>query len=156
MKSIDTSIDIAAPSQTVWNVLTDLGSYPMWNPFITRIAGDLHVGRRLTVTLQPPDGRPMTFRPKIQVVEPNRRLVWLGRLLVPGVFDGRHEFTLSPTGTGSTTLRQAETFRGLLVPVLGGTLDQTRMGFTALNQALKLHAESIWPVSQKLHKGDLT
>jgi hypothetical protein len=143
MKSIDTSIDIAAPSETVWDVLTDLGYYPVWNPFITRIAGDLQVGQRLTVTLQPPNGRGMTFRPTLRVVEPKRRLVWLGRLLIPGVFDGRHEFTLSPTNTGGTILCQRETFTGLLVPGLGRALDQTRAGFTALNQALKLRAESM-------------
>src|SRR5580700_5479520 len=53
---IDTSVDIAAPAETVWGVLTDLGCYPLWNPFITRIAGDLRVGQRLTVRLQPPNG----------------------------------------------------------------------------------------------------
>jgi hypothetical protein len=140
---IDTSVDIAAPAETVWGVLTDLERYPLWNPFITRIAGDLRVGQRLTVTLQPPNGKGMTFRPKLQVVEPNRRLVWLGHLFVAGIFDGCHEFTLSPTNTGGTILSQSETFRGLLVPFLGRTLDQTRSGFTALNQALKRRAESV-------------
>jgi hypothetical protein len=72
MKSIDTSIDIAAPKHRLGS--HGFGVLPaLWNPFITRIAGNLHVGQRLTVTLQPPNGRRMTFRPTLQVVEPNLR-----------------------------------------------------------------------------------
>jgi len=36
----------------------------------------------------------MTFRPTILKAEPNRELRWLGHLLVPGLFDGEHIFTI--------------------------------------------------------------
>ena len=83
----------------------------------------------------------MTFRPTVQVVEEGRKLEWLGRLLMPGVFDGRHTFTLEPTATG-TRLTQEETFTGILVPLTGGTMAKTEAGFRAMNEALKARAES--------------
>jgi hypothetical protein len=94
------------------------------------------------VRIEPPGGRGMTFRPTVLTVEPNRELRWLGRLLLPGLFDGEHSFRLEPLATGRVRLVQAERFTGLLVPILGGMLGNTERGFQAMNQALKERAEA--------------
>jgi hypothetical protein len=47
-----------------------------------------------------PGRRPTTFRPRVLEAEPARRLRWLGHLLVPGLFDGEHRFTIEPAGPG--------------------------------------------------------
>jgi hypothetical protein len=83
----------------------------------------------------------MTFRPTITVVEEGKRLEWLGRLVLPGVFDGRHSFLLEDLGDGLTRLTQAEEFSGVLVPLTGTILERTQAGFEAMNQALRLRAE---------------
>jgi hypothetical protein len=71
-----------------------------------------------------------------------RQLRWLGRLLVPGLFDGEHRFTIRPLGDGQVRLVQQEDFRGLLVPLLAGSLDRrTLPAFEQMNQALKRRAE---------------
>ena len=61
-----------------------------------------------------PGRRPTTFRPRVLEAEPARRLRWLGHLLVPGLFDGEHRFTIEPAGPGRARVTQQETFRGLL------------------------------------------
>ena len=38
----------------------------------------------------------MTFKPRVLNAEPERELRWLGHLLVPGLFDGEHSFTIEP------------------------------------------------------------
>jgi uncharacterized protein YndB with AHSA1/START domain len=63
MKTIKTEIDIQAPAETVWEMLSDVDAFPSWNPFITRLEGELRVGGRFAVTIEPPGGRPMTFVP---------------------------------------------------------------------------------------------
>ena len=78
----------------------------------------------------------MTVRPWVTAVEEHRYLEWLGRLGMPGLFDGRHSFSLTPLPGGRTLLQQSETFTGLLVPVAGSILTPTRAGFEAMNQAL--------------------
>jgi hypothetical protein len=90
--------------------------------------------------LVPPDGRAMTFRPTVLAAQPGKLLRWIGRLIMPGIFDGTHQFALENLG-GRTRLTQSETFRGLLVPFTGKTLTRTEAGFRALNRALKERAE---------------
>jgi uncharacterized membrane protein len=36
MKEIHTEIEINAPAEKVWRVLTDFAAYPEWNPFVGR------------------------------------------------------------------------------------------------------------------------
>ena len=137
MRTIETEITVAAPPGAVWGVLTDLAAYPEWNPFLVAATGRPEVGQRLEIRFAPPGRKPMTMRPTVQEAEPERRLVWLGHLLVPGLFDGRHEFLLEPTDEGGTRVVQREEFRGVLVPLLGSKLfDQTERGFRAMNEAL--------------------
>jgi hypothetical protein len=92
--------------------------------------------------MQPAGGRAMTFRPTVLEATEGRRLRWLGHLLVAGLFDGEHSFTIRPLGDGRVRLVQQEDFRGLLVPLLAGSLDRrTLPGFEQMNQALKRRAE---------------
>ncbi len=131
MRAISATIDIAATPQQVWAVLADLDSYPQWNPFIRSASGQLAEGATLTLRLVPAQGRAMTFRPKVLAARPGELLRWIGRLIMPGIFDGTHQFALEDT----------ETFRGVLVPFTGKTITQTEADFRALNQALRRRAE---------------
>ena len=140
MRRIATAVDIDATALAVWGILTDFAAYPEWNPFIRRIEGEPRVGARLRVTIQPPGRKPMTFRPTVVVAEPDRELRWLGRVLMPGIFDGEHAFIVEDKA-GDCRLRQEETFRGLLVPAFAAMLADTQRGFAALNAALKRRAE---------------
>ena len=135
-KLITTHLTVDGPVDQVWQTLTDLDGYAGWNPFITAGAGVVDVGQRLELRMQPPRGRAMTFKPWVTAVEAHRYLEWLGRLGMPGLFDGRHSFSLTPLSGGRTLLQQSETFTGVLVPVAGSILTRTRAGFEAMNQAL--------------------
>jgi hypothetical protein len=135
-----TEIDIDAPVDEVWAHLVDLSAYGDWNPFITSATGSAEVGRRLTLRMEPPGGRAMTFRPVVTEASHGKVFEWLGRLGVPGLFDGRHRFELTATPTG-TRLVQREEFKGLLVRPLRRSLDTgTRAGFEAMNEALRRRA----------------
>ena len=135
-KIITTHLTVSATAEDVWAALTDLASYNAWNPFITDAAGTVAVGERLDLTIQPPGGRAMTFRPWLTAVEDHRYLEWLGRLAMPGIFDGRHSFQLTPMGLSRTLVQQSETFTGALMPFTGHLLARTQLGFVAMNEAL--------------------
>lgn len=141
-KQLRTEIDIQATPAQVWQVLIDFGTYPQWNPFMTEATGTARPGERLTIRMQPEGGRAMTFRPTVREVISGRRLRWLGHLLVPGIFDGEHSFSLEPLLDGGTRLIQQEDFRGVLVPLLAKSLDRrTLPAFERMNRALKQRAE---------------
>jgi hypothetical protein len=135
-------IEIDAPPAVVWSVLTDTANYPDWNPFVRRLEGTLAEGERLEVEIAPPGGKAMTFRPTVLAARPGRELRWLGRLLLPGLFDGEHAFTLEPLPDGRTRFVQSERFRGILVRPLRRTLAKTRLGFERMDEALKAEAEA--------------
>ncbi|AYF72810.1 SRPBCC domain-containing protein [Nocardia yunnanensis] len=142
MKSISASIHIQATPDQVWDVLVDLRDYPEWNPFIREASGQIAVGNTLHLRMFPVGGgRPTGFTPTVLAARPGAEVRWLGRFLLPGIFDGEHSFTLSATD-GGTDVVQAEKFSGLLVPFLGSTLEKTRESFVALNEALKKRVEN--------------
>jgi hypothetical protein len=70
----------------------------------------------------------MTFTPKVTHVEPDRRLAWLGRLGIPGVFDGAHSFTHEPWDDSHTRSYRANPSQAFWSGS-GGLLKKTEAGF---------------------------
>jgi len=142
VKEIKTEILIHATPEKVWAVLTDFDNYKNWNPFIKSVSGVVAVGNTITVRLEPPKARGMTIKPKVLAFETNKEFRWLGHVLFPGLFDGEHTFRLLDNGNGTTTFRQTEKFKGILVPLFEKMLDKnTTHGFNLMNQKLKESAE---------------
>ena len=142
MRKIRTEIDIAAPPERVWAVLTDFAAYPRWNPFIKSIAGTPAVGERLTVSINLPGRSAMTFKPVVKAAQPARELRWRGTVLMRGIFDGEHFFLVQPSGADGTHFIHGEVFSGLLVGLFSRMFDDTEAAFRAMNDALKEQAES--------------
>ena len=142
MKELRTEIEIQASDEQIWQLLTDFASFPQWNPFIRQVKGEAKAGGRLEVHIQPSGASGMTFKPVVLKVEPNRELRWLGRLLIPGLFDGEHIFTIETLEANRVRFTQREVFTGLFVPLFARSLNtDTRRGFEEMNQALKSRAE---------------
>lgn len=147
-KEVRTEIDIRASDERVWQILTDFPNFVNWNPFITKISGDLKKHARLKVRIQPQGEGGMTFRPIILDVEPNRELHWIGRFAVPGLFSGEHIFTIEPLGKDHVRFIHREIFTGLFVLIYARNFDTNiRQGFEDMNQALKAKAEQSISIS---------
>ena len=139
---IRTEIEISASAEDAWAVLSDFAQYADWNPFIYKAAGTLEVGGRLDLTIDAGDGKSMRFRPKLTDVTPPLSFCWVGRVLVPGLFDGEHRFTLETIDENRVRLIHEEQFQGLLVnPILKRIRENTQQGFQAMNAALKTRLE---------------
>lgn len=141
MREIRTEAVIGAGPEDVWRELADLESYPDWNPFIVGATGEIRDGSRLVLRMAPPDGRPITFKPRVTKVDTARELRWLGHLGVRGIFDGEHYFRLEELPGGQTRLHHGERFTGIAVGLFSGALDKTERGFEALNEALRERCE---------------
>jgi hypothetical protein len=144
MNELCTEIEIQASDTRVWELLTDFANFPNWNPFIRQAKGEVKVGAQLVIHVQPSGASGMTFKPVVLKVEPNRELCWLGRLVIPGLFDGEHTFTIEALEANRVRFTQREIFTGLLVPLFARRLNSdTQRGFEEMNQALKSRAEQI-------------
>ena len=143
MREIRTEIEIGAPADRVWSLLTELDAFSDWNPFLRRASGEVKEGARLEIYMQPADGRGMTFRPTVIKAEPNREFRWLGHLGVSGLFDGEHSFTIEPLDGNRVRFVQSERFTGVLVPLVLLMIEKnTQRGFEDMNVALKERAEA--------------
>jgi len=134
---INTQVVIKATPERIWNVFTNYKEYTNWNPFIKSITGDVREGNTIKVKLDT-----MVFKPKVLVFKQNQKLEWKGKLLMPGLFDGKHAFELVHNEDGTTTFIQKERFTGILVPLFKKKLlSDTKSGFEAMNEALKKVSE---------------
>src|SRR5690606_27543490 len=140
MKQIETEILIEAAPEKVWKVLTDFENHPDWNPFIKSIKGEKSVGKKLKVFIKPPDGGGMVFNRVILKYEENKEFSWKGKLGIKGIFDGEHYFKLVENN-GNTKFIHGEKFSGILVALMGKTLDKTKEGFQLMNESLKRECE---------------
>lgn len=135
-----TEVHIAAPPSRVWAVLADGASYGSWNPFLTSMRGALVPGGTLTNVMRPGGGKPMTFTPTILAATPEKELRWLGRFLVPRLFDGEHYLMLDIVD-GGTRLLHGERFLGIAFWFMSA--EQFRADFEAMNAALKVRVEAV-------------
>ena len=141
MKEIRTEIEIESNITNVWNVLMNFEDHPKWNPFIKEISGQQNVGNKLTVSIKPPDGNGMTFKPVISVLDPEKEFRWIGKFLISGIFDGEHFFILESIDDNKTKFIHGEKFSGILVSFTGKMLEKTKEGFHSMNRAIKKECE---------------
>ena len=140
---ISAEVQIAAPPERVWAVLTDLSSYRQWHPVFVSVNGELAAGSKLTITTtHPTTGRTMNAKVTVQTVEPGTELRWGSKMAGLPISDRR--FLLSPSSAG-TLLVQAGTYRGLGGGRGRGTaksIGRIEDVYAAINQAIKEQAES--------------
>ena len=142
-RTIRSAIEIRAPLETVWRILTDFTAYPEWNPHIRKVLGRPKVGTRITIHSRPPGGREFVLRPVVIKWSPPTELRWRGTVLSQSVFSGEHGFRVEELPNGRVRFHQDETITGLFVPLYARMrLERTRDGFSQVNEALRERAES--------------
>lgn len=145
-----TEIEINAPANIVYDILTDFDSYSEWNTFMVKSAKDtdeLKPGTVLTNTMKPGSSE-MVFTPTVTKVEQDKELEWLGTLGCRGIFDGCHGFQIEPLSDDKTAVRfiQSEEFYGCLIITCYCCKDcmimnDTKAGFIRMNEEIKQRAE---------------
>jgi uncharacterized protein YndB with AHSA1/START domain len=130
------SIDIDAPPERVWGLLTDAADFPRWNSTVTGVDGRIALGERLAVRVPVSD---RTFKVTVSEFVAPSRMVWSDGFAP--MFRGVRVYTLEPRSEG-TRFTMAETFSGLLVPMIGRTLPDFVPVFETYAADLKREAES--------------
>jgi uncharacterized protein YndB with AHSA1/START domain len=111
-------IDVAAPVDTVWRVLTDLERWPSWNPDVTSMSVD---GPLAAGTVFRWKAGPGTIVSTIQRVDPLRVVAWSGKTL--GV-KATHVWYFEQAGE-TTHVRTEEALNGIVARLLRRSLQKT-------------------------------
>jgi len=137
-------VDIEAPADVAWGVLTDLGRYREWNTFCPGIESTLEVGDPVVMTVMAPNSNELsTAVEHLVAVEPPRRLCWEARLR-DGTVVARREQYVDSLGPGRSSYFTTDVFLG---PGADQLMDQigvwAKAGFDQVARGLKRQAEAL-------------
>lgn len=139
MKSFSTSIQIDAPAEKVWEVLTDASNWSQWNTTIEKIDGTIAPGNKVTVvTKASPD---QAFPLKVTEFIPNQSMVWTGGMPL-GLFTGKRTYSINPISEYSSEFSMSEVFTGLMAPLITRSIPDLQPSFDEFASCLKSYAES--------------
>ncbi|MGB0563689.1 MAG: SRPBCC family protein [Spirulinaceae cyanobacterium] len=126
------ALDIAAPIEQIWAVLTDAAQFPAWNSTIIELNGAIAPGGKLQLrsTLAPE----RTFKLKVKAFEPPTRLSW-------GDAMGTRTYTLTPNSEGGTRFQMTEVIGGPLFPFFARLIPPFDESFNQFAADLKRTAE---------------
>jgi hypothetical protein len=136
--SCSVAVDIQAPAEVVWSLLTDAGGFARWNSTVTGIEGHIREGERLRLHVP---GTSRTFRPRVSGVVPARRMIWSDGFAP--LFKGVRIFVLKSRDNGSADFVMAERFSGIVFALTKRMLPDFRPIFEASANDLKREAERI-------------
>ena len=109
-KIFHVEIEIAAPPEAVWDVLTDTEHYQEWNPTQVEIRGAHALGSKLVAVFDAPEVTPFEVELTVSEMEAPHLLRQRGG--VPGIITFDHRWTVTPTEHGSLVV-QHEVDRGI-------------------------------------------
>ena len=123
----DITVDIAAPPQRVWQVMTDIERWPEWTQSVERAkrldSGNFRVGSR--ARLKQPKFLPAVW--EVTELDAPRGFTWVSRS--PGVVaSAKHRIEPTNNGTRVTlSVAYAGMLGGLVAKLLGGITDRYLM-----------------------------
>jgi hypothetical protein len=138
MKSFATRIDIQAPVDKIWRILTDLPRWRQWNSTVERTVGNVERGAKVTVFVKQNPGRAFPLR--VIELDAPRRMVWAGGMPL-GLFRGTRVYELAAPSTAAVVFSMREDYTGPLAGLIGKSIPDLQPGFDEFAQCLKREAE---------------
>lgn len=145
MFTIDRTLDIDAPADVVWNVLTDFSRYGEWNPFVPEATCDLRPGGAIEMQVKLRE-KPQFQREWVNSVGPGQTFSYRMKPVPLGALRSERVQTLEALPGGRTRYISHFEIAGWLQPLVTGIFgDGMRKGFEGMALGLKRQAESVAP-----------
>ena len=138
MRQLRTEIQISAPIDQVWQVLTDFEHWQDWNPMVDQVSGNAALGSTLHIAMRGPAGKDaMKYQATIIEVAAPKSLRWRATMMGGVMFTNDRVFELKEKN-GGTQLVNKEEFSGLMVPLFWSKMNQFVVPMLEkMNKALK-------------------
>ncbi|QIS20035.1 SRPBCC domain-containing protein [Nocardia terpenica] len=138
---IDETVEIAAPAEVVWRVLTDLERYGEWNPFCISCRSTLEPGAPIDMRVRL-GGRERAQREWVRTHTPGTEFSYAMKPIPLGALHSLRSHTLTPLEGGRVRYHSHFELDGWLRPVVTAMLGSAlRQGFTAMTAAVRQRAE---------------
>ncbi|HYC56889.1 MAG TPA: SRPBCC domain-containing protein [Candidatus Binatia bacterium] len=135
-------VDIDAPVERVWSILTDFARYQEWNRFTPSVACAGKVGDPVLMQVCFPGRRPMRQRETLNVFEPPQRLAWGMRMGINAFLVANRYQILEPLDGHRTRYTTVDYLSGALAPLVEALYGRDmEAGFALAAAGLKQAAE---------------
>ncbi|WP_380876342.1 hypothetical protein ACFB49_08260 [Sphingomonas sp. DBB INV C78] len=131
------TVEIDAPADFVWDVLTDVPRYPEWNPFTRKVVTDFAIGGAVRLTVPDSNGSDELFEfdEYLRTFEPPKLLAW-------GIPDyALREQIVTPLGPDRCAYHSTDRWFGDGVADYVNHGDYVQRGFDSVALALKARVE---------------
>ncbi len=143
MQTIGTEIDIEAPCEKVWAIITNVDKWHEWSPTINASEGKAEVGSVVTITMMSKEAGKdgPKYSPKIIKMDEPKYFHWRAHMMAGFIFTNDKIIELEPTATGTKVIHK-ETFKGLMAALMKGQMEKgVPTMLNMMNEALKELAE---------------
>ena len=140
------TVEINAPREWVWDILSDLERYPEWNPFTYKIEGSLEVKQLVDLHVRMPKRGDRVQTEIVETVDSPNQLAWGMTLSSKFILSALRVQRLESLSEYRCTYITSDVFSGVLSPLVYLLFYRdVHNGFNQVAQALKDRAESSWP-----------
>jgi hypothetical protein len=141
---LEHSVEIAAPGEVVWEVITDFARYPDWNPFVVECRSSLEIGAPIAMRVRVFPFWAQPQRERILEHDPSRRLCYGVPRDPLGALESRRCHAVRAVDALTTRYDSRFELRGWLAPVVRALLGRRLAhGFAAMTEALRARADAL-------------
>jgi len=143
MQTITTEIEIDAPPEKVWGIISDVDKWHEWSPTINASEGKAELGSIVAITMMSKEAGKdgPKYSPKIIQMDKPSYFHWRAHMIAGFIFTNDKIIELEKTDTG-TKVTHKETFKGLMAAAMKGQMEKgVPSMLIMMNDALKDLAE---------------
>lgn len=147
MQTIQTEIDIEAPPEKVWSIISEVDKWHEWSPTINASEGKAEIGSVVTITMmsKEPGKDGPKYNPEIIQMEEPTYFHWRAHMMAGFIFTNEKIIELEKTESGTKVIHK-ETFKGLMAAAMKGQMEKgVSPMLNLMNDALKKVAEEKSP-----------
>jgi hypothetical protein len=130
------AINIKASADKIMALLTNVSDFAKWNSTVISVDGQIKQGEKIKLVSKLDPKR--TFNLKVSQLTPTT-MVWQDGFAP--MFSGVRTFLLTPKSDGTTDFSMVEVFKGLMLPMIKGSLPDFKPNFEQYALDLKTAAE---------------
>ena len=143
MKELKTTIDITASHKEVWNKITDLSNWHIWNPIIYQLDGKFEPNSKLEFIMRNSKGeKGRKYSAQISNITSESSFSYTATMMNKFLFSAERKIELKEKSENVIEIKQTEKYSGILSGLFWKKLQEDAFPMIeSMNKALKSELE---------------
>lgn len=145
---VDRKLDIAAPAEVVWEVITDVARYSEWNTFVIECQSTLKPGEAINMKVML-GGKLQKANEVVLKNVPGRHFSYRMKPFPMGALSSFRSHELESLGAARSRYASHFELKGWMMPLVRGLMGKhLETAFTDMTNGIKQRAEQLWAQRQ--------